>query len=256
MINNCSLIIPTRIDSNDRIRNLNISTSYLKKYYEPENIIIVEEDSTPKINSKHLFIESKSNLFYKTRCINIGVSNIKTKYFAIYDTDVLLKENQIFETQTLLEQGYEIVYPYDGRFLNVPKEDISDIERNLSVENLNDKNYQLGLGMHITPTRESFGGCVFFNKESFIKGGMANQNMISYGPEDIEFYVRFTKLGFKYKRVNGPIYHLTHQRGLNSGEAHPYASQNHNEFNKIMNISKEDLENYIKSWNWCNFSTK
>ena len=47
---------------------------------------------------------------------------------------------------------------------------------------------------------------------------MENEFMISYGPEDIDRFERFTKLGFNIKRISGILYHLDHHIGVNSSD--------------------------------------
>lgn len=259
-IKNCTFIIPVRIDSQDRINNLFTSVRYIQKHFNT-NILIYEEDKDSKLqNSIHLlgdakfiFNKSDNQLFYKTKCINNAVKIIETEYFCIYDTDIVLPSEQILETIKKLESGYETVYPYDGRFIMMPKKYTQQIYNNMTLVGINLSECKYGLGMkELSDDRQSFGGCVFFNKESFIRTGMANENIVSYGPEDAEIAYRF-RLLTKFYRVFGPLYHMDHVRFINSDDNHPMTEHNHNEFKKIMNMSKNDLVEYIKTWTWKNF---
>lgn len=260
-LNDCTLIIPVRFDSVDRINNVRTVLNFIFKDFDT-NIIICEHDSSSKIPDDFLkyekvlpiFIETKDELFYKTKCINDMVKIIKTPYFAIYDADVLIPENQIVETINMLrERKADCVYPYDGAFLNVPKYYVGQLNRKLTLSCIDINSCKKGLGMpEITPDRQSFGGCVFFNKETFIKCGMANENMVSYGPEDGEIAVRFRTLTTMV-RVNGPIFHMEHVRNLNSTENHNMAQHNHEEFNKILKMNKDQLLEYVNTWSWKNF---
>lgn len=255
-VSDCTLIIPVRFDSQDRINNYLTVINFIKDDFPSFNILVCEHDKESKLPQTsytkltHKLISSSDMLFYKTKCINDAVKEITTKYFAIWDADILLKPDQILKTISLLREGYETVYPYDGTFLNVPKMYHQAIRFTNSVNSIYESQCIRGLGMpELTSDRQSFGGCVFFNKESFIKYGMANEKMISYGPEDAEIAYRF-RLVSKYIRVNGPLYHLDHERTLNSTEEHTHASKNHEEFNKILKMDKNTLLEYVKTWTW------
>lgn len=255
----CTVIIPVRFDSQDRIRNFLTVLQFLKQDAPTIKVLVCEHDETIKmpqealsfgLDLKHLFIQSKDLLFYKTRCINDAVKQTTTDWFAIWDSDVLLKPSQLNKTIEYLENGYETVYPYDGVFLNVPKHFHTAMRFTLSLDNVDIRSCQRGYGMvEVTPDRQSFGGCVFFNKAAFIKNGMANEYMVSYGPEDAEIGYRFRMLT-KYIRVEGPLYHMDHVRNINSTEDHPLAQANHAEFRKILKLSKEELVEYVSSWKW------
>ena len=92
---------------------------------------------------------------------------------------------------------------------------------------------------------------MFFNKKSFISAGMENENYISYGPEDWERPIRFQTLGFKIERLDGNLYHINHWNGKNSSEDNPYYHHNNQEFEKIKKMNKQELQEYIKMWKWC-----
>ena len=60
------------------------------------------------------------------------------------------------------------------------------------------------------------GGAVFVNREKYIKAGMMSEKFYGWGPEDFELYERLKILGFNIHRSEGPMFHLTHNRGSNS----------------------------------------
>lgn len=259
-LKDCTLVVPVRFDSNDRVNNVKLMIKYINTYFDT-NIFICEHDTVSifeenfkevnLLNVSHYFIQSDDELFYKTKCINDTVKNIKTPYFSIYDADILLKPEQIIETINLLRTNvFETVYPYDGTFLNVPKYFYNNIYNNCDLRVIDISVCSKGLGMpELTPDRQSFGGCVFFNTESFKRYGMANEYIISYGPEDCEIAFRFRLLS-KFSRVNGPLYHMDHIRKLNSNEDHKMVSNNHAEFRKVLNMTKDELLAYVQTWKW------
>ena len=255
----CTLIIPCRIDFPDRLRNLTTVVNYLQKHVDT-NIHIVEHDNELKVPEElatrdgvsYQFLKSLDPLFFKTLCINDGFKFTNTPYIAVYDTDVLLKIEQLEATMNELRSGKaSVIYPYDGTFLDVPESIIPGIISSLSVEEIDHSKCEQGFGRpEITPDRQSFGGCVFFERKAFIGSGGMNQRMISYSAEDLEVYIRCKKLGYTISRILGPIYHLHHQRGINSKEQHHMVAKNEAEFQKILNMDVGVLKLFVSTWPW------
>lgn len=84
---------------------------------------------------------------------------------------------------------------------------------------------------------------------------MENEAFVSYGPEDQEREARFRKLGFVSCRAQGLLYHLTHPRGVNSDDGHPFSASNWAEFRRISKLSRLRLAAEIAEWDWTNPST-
>lgn len=257
-LSDTTLIIPVRFDNTDRFRNVAIVLNFISKYCNT-NFLIAEQDDRSKLLAsyfnvgrvRHLFLQTNDPLFYKTRVVNQAVKRITTPYFAIYDADVLVHPEQYHATLELLRSKQaDAVYPYDGRFLNVPVNNIPHILEKMDLHFIKENECTRGYGMpEVSPNRESVGGAVFYNRQKFIECGMANENIVSYGPEDAELAWRFSKLSI-LKRVDGPLFHLTHARGLNSGESHHLARANHAEFRKILSMDAKQLRDYVETWNW------
>jgi len=95
----------------------------------------------------------------------------------------------------------------------------------------------------------SVGGAIAFNKKSFINAGGENENFISYGAEDAERFYRFKKLGYEVERVKGALYHLDHAITIDSSNKHEHFEGNKKEYAKVTAINKEDLQNYVATWN-------
>ena len=84
--------------------------------------------------------------------------------------------------------------------------------------------------------------------------GMENQHFTSWGPEDIERPKRMTNLGYKVKRMKGPLFHLPHERKANSGYINSdYYVTFMEEYLKVANMDKEALESYISTWEWAGY---
>jgi hypothetical protein len=139
-----------------------------------------------------------------------------------------------------------MVFPYDGRFARMNREKWFKI-----VSGGKD----IGLAANdVFPGQEfdhnSVGGCVMWNKEAFIRGGMENENFISFGPEDCERHDRFKMLGFEIIRIPGNLFHMDHYKGPNSSNKNPYFRANHIEIEKIRSMTKSELLEYVNTWPW------
>ena len=249
-LHDLTLNIPIRYDTPDRTENLNFVLNYFTKQSNV-NIIVCEESSEKKYdyvtsfnNTKYIHIKSDSNLFHRTKCLNICAKASETPYIANYDCDVVFKQSQILQTMDLLRSGAcDVAFPYSGVFYEVPRSYIQVLENN---------NYNLDyilLKECQAVNMNSVGGAIFWNKNKFIQVGMENENFVSWGFEDNERVVRAGKLNLKLQRVYGNLYHMTHQRLINS-IPNTHTNVNQMEFNKISNMSQQDLIKYIKSWSW------
>jgi len=191
-----------------------------------------------------VFHQTDSEYFHRTLILNLMTKLSKTKIVCNYDTDVVFPEQQYINSVNKIKKGDTLVFPYGGKFMNVPKTFFQSITDN-KFEDLNENDLELA-------HPNSLGGAFFFDKEKYNLAGLENENFISWGFEDNERINRLSKLGYIVSRSPGLLYHLDHERTVNSSPNHKYYGQNIDEFNKINNLSKSDLEDYIKTWHWIN----
>lgn len=248
--------IPVKYDHQDRKENLDLTIRFLKSHFKT-NISVSEMDSYPAFDyvrsedvSYHFYKMEKS--FERTRMLNDMAMNTNCPIVVNWDCDVFMDPKQILKAVEMIRSGEASgVYPYDGRFLRCNREKYYDrFRKTLSCE--------IFKGNHFPTynfTIPSFGGAVIWNREDFILGGMENQFMVHYGPEDFERYERFTKLGFVVKRVEGPLFHIDHDTAANGSDGHEYFKANEKEFERIKAMSKEHLEAYVSTWPWTKQET-
>lgn len=241
--------IPVRIDSLDRLYNINYVVDYLN-YNFNTNIIIFENGPLRNLrfNQNNILyqFERENSLFHRTKILNSMAKLAKTRYIVNYDGDVILPVNQILKAYSLLKENKaDFVYPYGGLFVDVSRKVIKEEVKNFNPDELDFTKYP-NLGT------ESVGGAVFWNRYAFMQGGMENEKFISWGWEDRERYSRFNKLNYRCMRVEGPLYHISHTRLINSNADHSHYHTNIQEFEKIQNLSYFQLKDYIKTWPWCN----
>jgi predicted glycosyltransferase involved in capsule biosynthesis len=229
-----SFIIPIRLESNDRLKNCITSVSYLLNKVPEAKIYIKEVDSEsifetnalPIIKSiakidnlNHIFQKSEPNsLFHRTRYINDLFMETTSKVVWHYDVDVLFPETTYFNAYDLIaNRGLDFVYPYGcGVYQNA-------IHYSIEVfDNFIKSNYDLSLlkkSSFRLPATVGFSQV--FNRNSYIKFGMMNENFMSWGCEDCELYYRMMCLEYKVGRVWDDVYHLEHSRTFNSHYNNP-----------------------------------
>ncbi len=253
-LKNTTFIIPICVESKDMAANAQITLSYLCKYLNT-NIIIYEYDKVSKlfdiakdINTygnkiEHIFVENKTdnNIFHRTKFLNEMLIKVKTPVVVNYDVDILLPPSSYKKFSTLIINGSDLVYPYFwvGHTRQINYLGRNKISKSLSLDSLNSSDYLIG--------DSQYGHCQFFNTESYIKGGMENEEFISWGPEDRERGYRFEKLGYNVMWSNSQsdfIYHLEHSRGANSSINNPFMKNNDNLFEYLKSLSKEKLQEY------------
>ena len=103
-LKNTTFIIPLRVDTGDRLRNVVLSTAFLLNKFDT-NVIIEEVDEDSKFQQYAapqleklvddmssitlLYEESKDPIFHRTRILNDMLMESKTDVVVNYDTDVI-----------------------------------------------------------------------------------------------------------------------------------------------------------------------
>jgi hypothetical protein len=243
-----TFIIPIKIDSEDRLNNYKMIINHLTTLFDT-NIIVCESDkeSHESVLSIHddieyMFVKSDSEFFHRTKLLNLMTKKAGTNIVCNYDTDVLFPEIQYILAVNKIKEGCTLVFPYGGKFMDVPKRLFP-----LLRDNKFDEIYESDMDL---AHPSSLGGAFFFDKIKYSEAGLENENFMSWGFEDNERISRLRKLNHTVCRTGGLLFHLNHERTINSVPEHPFYNQNMLEYNKINSLSKTQLEGYIKTWNW------
>ncbi|RFM26693.1 galactosyltransferase-related protein [Deminuibacter soli] len=248
-----SFLIPVHIDSASRLENLYIVTRYLNKYFNT-HILIIESGLQQQTDPQQLppccnyeFIENDDILFHRTHINNLLVKKAQTNSIVLFDTDVIPAINQVYGSVQLLRNAdADMVYPYDGCFVGVDQ-----LFKNMFAKILDPDLFISNQNKFNTAAMRSCGGAVFLNRKRFIAAGMENEYFKSWGPEDRERLKRMKNLGFSVKRVKGALYHLPHERNINSGYCGSTTQVEYmEEYLKVCNMEKAALEAYVLSWPW------
>ena len=93
------------------------------------------------------------------------------------------------------------------------------------------------------------GGGFFADRKAYLDSGIENEFFYGWGKEDGERVNRWDTLGYTFKRVEGYMYHLSHDRGVNSRfHSKRQGEIKQAELERLGMMSKEELENEINSW--------
>ena len=236
-----TFLIPVRIDSDDRINNLYTILNWIDKNFNT-NVIVLESDYIPKVDYRIIpnisYHFSYSVNFHRTRLLNEGMRLSKTNIVCFMDSDCLAKvQDTLLAVEEVRNDDKTISFPYDGMFNNISSSSVPYV--------LNEKNMTTipSLGY----VKDSVGGMLFLNRNEYLKIGGENEKFNSWGFEDKERVTRGVKLGMYVKRTTGTLFHINHYRGIYSNSNSSYKNLEE-EYEKVKNISKEELINYIKTW--------
>jgi hypothetical protein len=260
-----TFITQFKYDSQDRLKNLLRSVIYLHHNFKNNcEIIIIDQDNNNEylyelFNSyqvSDLLIKSFNieGPYHRSKIINEGLKISKNNACLIFDCDILLPKEQIDTAYLLLNNGYDVVYPYSTPQYDVPQEyfesfqtnyNFSEIQKNITARQygiLNEpymiKYGNTAFGMMVD--KSSLGNLVYFNEE-----------FNGWGYEDNEYLFRLDKFGAKITRVWGPVFHVEHSRDLQHQYNH-YTNNNCSTYEHIKNMSTEELITYYKKLNLIN----
>lgn len=252
-----TFLIPTRIETEDRLRNIISSVSYLLKHV-PAKVLVKEVSYHPTFkfraipeirkyvdtsNLEYLFEENHEPLFCKSKVLNDLIVASNTKVVANYDADCILPITSYHQAyDAIINDQVDIVYPYGcgiyqwkaeygpevyDQFVNALDTSVLDAKKSLS--------------------NSTIGWTQFINRQRYIDCYMMNENFVSWGCEDDEFYYRMSVLGNRIGRIDDYVYHLEHSRTHNSWFSNPNFNNNWNLWNTIKTFDREQLMEYYKN---------
>tara|TARA_Y100000004_G_scaffold50510_1_gene55655 strand:- start:1721 stop:2533 length:813 start_codon:yes stop_codon:yes gene_type:complete len=253
-------ILPVRIESEDRLKNVITSVSFLLKHIPEAKVLVKEVDTRsnfkfralPKIkeivgdvsNLKHIFEESSDPFFHKTKILNDLILAADTKILCSHDVDVVYPKHSHEASYKAIEDGEcDVVYPYGCGVYQYQVDYPIEL-----FEKFVEKNHDLFvLEDNCRMESSTIGWTQFYSKDAVVKGGMWNENFISWGAEDCEFYFRFNILGFKVGRLNNALWHFEHERTQNSHYHNPKFRENHELWQRLRNCTRDQVISYYNS---------
>ena len=257
-LSQATFIIPIRIESTDRLRNVITIVAFLIENFNTNIIVkevdsksVFEEQAMPILdeivengiwkNFNFIFEKSDKPLFHRQRVLNEMIMEADTDIVVNYDCDAILpKESYKIAYDNIMDGKSDVVYPYGQGNYQKQVDPNDDVVSNF-LETRDYAHLDSASKIHTS----DFGWAQFFKRSVYIEGGLENENFKAYAPEDKERYYRFTKMGYHVDRIaDGWVYHLEHTRGENSWFTNPHMESNMGEWNKIQSMSKQQLKEY------------
>ena len=273
-LSDCTFIIPLRIESKDRMRNIITTLIYLLRNFKTKVIVkevdvesIFKEAVLPQLEAAlkdfqlegltHIFEQSDEYTFHRTKIINDMLWMVETPYVANYDCDILLPKTSYAYAINLLKNGYvqedgtlyepKVVYPYGfGSYqaqIYASDEEVSDFING-------DFNFDLFKKWRAYDAK--YGFVQFFETETYKELGGENEGFVAYGYEDDERHYRFATLS-KVARLDERIFHLEHKRSQNSWFNNPHIESNRQLWEKLKSCKREELKLYYEHVKYAKF---
>ena len=238
-----TFIIPIRIESPSRAFNFRYVVQYLCDNLKTN--IIIRESGIKNIAGRMLSEIDKrqthiiynmeytaAHALHRTRLLNEMLAGVTTACVANYDTDIILQSEAYLQAQNRILSGEaDLVYPY---FKGLSQKKVTP--KKGSIFDVFSAPFEMG--------QSDCGHCCFFNTEAYKEGGRENENFIAYAPEDQERSMRFLKLGYKVMWLNNFVWHLEHERSVNSTEKNPYFWDGMNLYKAESAMTEKELREY------------
>ena len=268
-LNKTTFIIPLRIETDDRMRNIITTLIYLTRnfntkiivkevdkesVYEREVVPLLEQALEPEMLAciHHIFEQSDEFTFHRTKILNDMLWMVDTPVVANYDSDIILPLETYINATNMISKGWvhpdaegskpvKVIYPYGyGNYqfqCHVGDNEVTNfINSGFNFEYFNG---------HMRQWDAKYGFCQFFDTEEYKKLGGENENFVAYGYEDDERHFRFNLLS-SVGRIHEYVYHLEHGRTKNSWFNNPYCEDNKNLWETLKVKGKESLTKYYQ----------
>lgn len=247
----CTFVIPVRIDSEERMRNLRMAVDWLSPLGVQIHILeadkeqkVYQEDFAQPCVKVHYVVDEKA-IFHRTHYINRLLEMSTTPFVAVWDTDIIIDHRQILYAiyHCLLEGECTLAYPYNGKFVCLDKKLSEQYILDCDINNLHREQLESVIN------RPVCGGAYIVDKQKYNSIGGENEFFVGWGPEDAERLRRTQIMGHKVGWASdGCAYHLYHPRNENSRFfSEDTAISTRREFIKVCSMDKEELSEYIKT---------
>ena len=265
----CTFIIPLRIETADRMRNILTTLIYLTRNFNTKVIVkevdkesIYEREVLPLLKQAlesemlscihHIFEKSDDFTFHRTKILNDMLWMVDTPVVCNYDSDIILPVESYINATNMISKGWvhpdveggepvKVVYPYGfGTYqlqCHVGDEHVTDfINSGFNFEAFNGR---------LREWDAKYGFCQFFDTEEYKKLGGENEKFIAYGYEDDERYYRFNLLS-SVARITEQVFHLEHGRTKNSWFNNPHCEDNKSLWEILKVKGKKSLTKYYE----------
>lgn len=243
-------IISYRESSADRRKALFYVISRLHQTFDKLNIIVVEQDTSPKLTAAdlpfcQLIFVFNAGLFNRSWSNNVAVNASTRSFIAFADCDIFLTK-QSYQSCFDALQIFDAVDPKKSYITNVslPDETI--------VQTKEHKSTQEGIKLASTYTIKNrrygntfAGGIFFIRRQSLLALGFWDENFEGWGGEDnaMEHVIR---LFLRQCRLQLEVFHIDHSRTRFDSRSQPGYQSNSQRCRAICAIHGQALLEYLK----------
>ena len=188
--------------------------------------------------------------FHRMKYLNKMLSAAKTEFVCNHDADVMIPPSGFSDSISRLRNypAIDVVYPYSAtanaqvKFFHGAGTDARAIKSALTGDFTP---IVCGGNQYLA---DSMYGLAFFARTSSYKRAFGeNEDFVSWGPEDVERYYRFCKMGLRVSRiVDGYVVHLEHERGVDSGKPNPHLNNNNLLWKELQSLDPTQLVTYYR----------
>ncbi len=253
-----SIFIPVQVENQERMENFDAVMLYFDTYVKNAEIIIIE--SGPVQRLQH--IQTRDDIIYefvlnegpfrKPHLLNHGLRQTTREIVAMHDADTLFKPEAIDTMVRIFRQYPEVLFglPHNGVCLDIGGADKARFLASFDfsiIPYVEHGELHRDYGNTIVCTSPvAVGGANYYRKDTLLALGGFNESFSSYGWDDFELEARFTKMGCPPCTIkDSNVFHLSHERGTDSQQNTKLAKRNEQQFRKIVDMTREELEQYI-----------
>ncbi|WP_281557579.1 galactosyltransferase-related protein [Thalassomonas sp. RHCl1] len=249
-------IISYRESSVDRRKALFYVVSRLHQTFDKLNIIIVEQDDSPKLTADdlpycQLIFVFNAGLFNRGWSNNVGVNASMRPFVAFADCDIFLTK-QSYQSCFDALQVFDAVDPKKSYITNVdlamPTTDLAEDKKIVQADMS-----QVSATYTIKNRRygNTFAGGIFFIRRQSLQAlGFWDENFEGWGGEDnaMEHVIR---LFLRQCRLQLEVFHIDHSRSWLDTRAQPGYQSNSQRCRAICAIHGQALLEYLKEKKQC-----
>lgn len=265
-LHDVTVITSATIDSEDRFRNTVLFLRYFETFCVNYEIIIAEQDTESKLeeltnNRPGVFLRflESENCHSRARNLNNAAVLSERKFLLICDLDVFIPPESLEQALTMARNGTDFVLPFNGVGVQVkkavinPDMDLKSLMKQLPffsrLHELRPPTFDPDVFEHMygTALTDTVGGTMMCNRRQFFRAGGMNNNMISFGCEEVEFYHRIRKLGYTVERIDDKnAFHFEHVRQSDSLRNNFFYS-NQTEADRVFAMEAAELRRYVNN---------
>lgn len=259
-----TVVCSVRLESRDRELNAQLFMRYFDTFSRGAEFVFVEQDDVSKLTAlvghrddAHVKLIRDSGCHHKTRNLNVASKLASRPILFCCDLDMFAHPRALAQGVDAIRRGIECVYPHNGIVIEILKGqvdanlDFTTLVSQLPTQAKNDDGVlrpaeSPGIrcrSLYGDSTYDATGGAWLFQRRAFFDAGGWNENFLSYGFEDMEMAHRLQMLGVSIQRCDHNLYHLEHERTIDS-RFNNLMQSNEAEFQRVLCMDAESLRNY------------